>query len=443
VIAYWAAEAKPRPPPDAVAVDAKFDGIFDVGDRGRVLVLVDPEHPAQGGRRSTEAPGPAERVAFLQDLLEAAGWSHTIVHDRHDFATELRSGTYQVYLLDAADVHLAVQVQHELREAVYRGEGLVFTGAHDSRNGHLWDVVGVSFHDEPDWADGLDLLPSAVHAEGGTADFLHEERVLRASADDAVVIGYFSGGDRPALAKRDYGFGRTVYAGFDLVGQATAAGADKLFAETILGALDHVHGEAANLIAGGTLPVRFELSLTGEPAEGRLRFGGDPVLSVTDPGLLEVGDADVLEQAFALAHGEMLRFDYWLHLGEDVDVVRLHADVDRMIDGTAWHYGRLAQAFDIPSVPDIADIRAAVDTMQGSDWRSVAQQLANVERELERGRADRALTRLVNAAGHLERITGAAPDDIRRDLGWLMHHVARQVEAGPSPDDDPAAAGRK
>ena len=54
--------------------------------------------------------------------------------DEDAFTRELRSGGYSAYALFSEHEKLDEQVQDELREAVYRGEGLLVAGAHDQRN---------------------------------------------------------------------------------------------------------------------------------------------------------------------------------------------------------------------------------------------------------------------------------------------------------------------
>jgi len=70
----------------------------------------------------------------LEALLEANGWSYTIVIDEPAFTHELRSGGYLVYALFSEQQKLSSQQQKELREAVYRGECLIVAGAHDQRH---------------------------------------------------------------------------------------------------------------------------------------------------------------------------------------------------------------------------------------------------------------------------------------------------------------------
>jgi hypothetical protein len=82
------------------------------------------------------------RRAFLEALLDAEGWSYTVVTHAHAFAHELRTGGYASFLLLAERVKLDNQVSRELREAVFAGRGIVQAVAQDHRNHHLLEVFG-------------------------------------------------------------------------------------------------------------------------------------------------------------------------------------------------------------------------------------------------------------------------------------------------------------
>ena len=175
---------------------------------------------------------------YLETLLTDAGWSYTLVTDADSFTSEFRSGGYTTYLLLSEQVKLAEQVQDELREAVFRGEGLVVAGDHDQRNGRLDTPLGITYRGKEPDAVSVSVDDSTVHSGGFVANLVLDDKVSKADLAWATAVGQFTLGDNStltAVATHSYGQGRTVYGGFDLLAEATSAGQQSVLAELILG----------------------------------------------------------------------------------------------------------------------------------------------------------------------------------------------------------------
>ena len=213
--------------------------------------------------------------AYLETLLTDAGWSYTITTHAEDFTQELRSGEYLTYLLLSEHVKLDEPVQKELREAVYRGEGLIEAGSHDQRQGRIDEALGVIFRGKLSQVSGVELLESAVHPSGLTA-FGLTDRQLRADLDTAESIGQFLDDSgvltlNSAVTRADYGQGKSVYMGFDLLAEASLDGTlDNLYATLLLGALEHVYPTASTLPPSGVYPITLTLSNLGIATPGRV-----------------------------------------------------------------------------------------------------------------------------------------------------------------------------
>jgi hypothetical protein len=161
------------------------------GQQGRVLILLDDGHPKDNDPHGPKtAPTQTAQQTYLETLLEANGWSYTIVTDEHAFTRELRSGGYLVYALFSEQQKLSSQVQKELREAVYRGEGLVVAGAHDQRH-YLDDALGLKHKGKLSKAQGLVMPNDTVPSETVTIPFAFAEPVQRAELNGALTIGTF------------------------------------------------------------------------------------------------------------------------------------------------------------------------------------------------------------------------------------------------------------
>ena len=183
-------------------------GELTLGDRGRVLVLLDDSyHPrCQGGDRAASScgdpHGPAiassliDQRQFVETVFDEAGWDVTVVTDAPSFVRAFRSGGYTTYLLLSEHIKLSKQIQHELREAVFRGEGLMMAGAHDQRNHYLDDPLGVRFKGKQARVVGITMASSELHpaAEEG---LLLGEPVESIELVDATAVGFFELESRP------------------------------------------------------------------------------------------------------------------------------------------------------------------------------------------------------------------------------------------------------
>lgn len=79
-------------------------------------------------------------------------------------------------------------------------------------------------------------MESAVHA-AGEAVLVLPEQAIRVELDGASAVGAFAPPALPAVTLHDYGTGRAVFAGFDLLAEATLAGPDSLSASLLVQAL--------------------------------------------------------------------------------------------------------------------------------------------------------------------------------------------------------------
>ncbi|EDN72384.1 hypothetical protein BGS_0971 [Beggiatoa sp. SS] len=164
----------------------QIEATFNLGERGRILILLDSGHPDNNEPHGA-APSQTAQQDFLESLLEAIGWNYTLVTDAGAFTRELRTGGYLVYALLSEHDKLAEQVQKELREAVYRGEGLIVAGAHDQRH-HLDEVLGIKHKGQSPKALGFTFnhLDETL-----TTAFAFSNNVLRAELAGATSIGQF------------------------------------------------------------------------------------------------------------------------------------------------------------------------------------------------------------------------------------------------------------
>ena len=336
------AEFTLEPPP------INLSGVLEAGERGRLLVLVDPA--VEAGQKAEDphgpkgSPEPSAQRAWLEERLDEAGWSCTVVTDREAFATELRSAGYAAVALFNEAVKIAEADQRHLVEAVeHDGLGLLVAGMHDRRNGRIEAALGLENKGKLGQVDGLYLYDSEI----ATADqlaFAIDDQPLRFDLQGARSLGqYVQGGTdqgrseqrdgdpAAALTIFDHGQGRSIDAGFDLLLQAAAVGGDNDYGELLLSALGHLHPDTIVPRAGGVWPLHVGLVNEGMATPGRVVLELPVGVSVVDSGAATVIDG-ALVWPFNLAPGETLERDVWLRLPEQPTLLVLEA---RIQTGTA------------------------------------------------------------------------------------------------------------
>ncbi|MCA9485063.1 MAG: hypothetical protein KC553_15135 [Nitrospina sp.] len=128
-------------------------------------------HSHQNGNQVPETPYVYDQRAFLETLL--AGRSHTIVDTIDDFRMALLSGQYQQYLILSERVHLDQWSSESLREAAYRGEGVIYASGNIPVQEAVQEALGIYYHDGQHGApkdfvtgSGVALTDSPLSPEG-------------------------------------------------------------------------------------------------------------------------------------------------------------------------------------------------------------------------------------------------------------------------------------
>ncbi len=302
---------------------------LDVGSHGRLLILLDADE--SGVTPEPHGPSGAASLAaqrdHLETLLTTAGWSYTIVTSADDFALELRSGGYAGYLLFNEQVKLPNTVQKELREAVFRGEGLVVAGDHDQRNALLDDALGINFRGTQQVGsvsgEAVGTLPLTVTGSGAVIE----------SAGAEVLARYDSGG--PAITRHAFGTGAALYVGFDWLAEATSnpiSALDMLLDYSV----SEVHPAELPVVAGGVTPVTIQLENEGIATSVEVTLELPTGVTVVDAPEA-VSTAGTLTWILDLAEGEQRLLESWLRLPEGE--ITLTAHLRTGSEGTWVTYG--------------------------------------------------------------------------------------------------------
>lgn len=315
------------PPP--IRIDASMNG----GDRGRLLVLLDPAcadlDPAQADGAACDAdpygPGNAPPLPIqrehLEAVLEAAGWTFTIVTDAESFATEFASRGYEVFALFNEQLKLPEALQRDVVADIASGRGLLVAGNHDRRNGRLEEALGMKSLGKNLRIEKLVVQPFGEH-EGGEIPFnvAHWPNALR--LEGAEVLGEFElvqkgrkpAGNEPALTRNAHGDGTGSYAAFDWPAQSAAQGDDGELAGLLTATLDVTHPEPYAPIAGRVISLQLALQNEGIATPGEVHFALPPgVALVAGPESATVADG-IVRWPFTLAEAEQENATLWLQL---------------------------------------------------------------------------------------------------------------------------------
>lgn len=384
---------------------------------------------------SMDSTGPSVKSrAFLDSLLKGQGWSYGIVTDGKAFAEELRHGGYANFLLLAHQVKLENQVARELREAVFAGRGIVKAGAEDHRNHHLLEVFG---------ADMLGLQPHAMgllaHASAPfTAPepwFAVPARAVELRLNGGFAIAEYHGDRRQrthitAASAHQYGLGRTLLAGFDLLEQAQAEGISGAFAEFLVEALEYTRPEPKMVRPGMSVPVRWLLTNRGGAASVllNLEISGE---RITDPGQGTLLGPRELAFALDLSAESAQVLNFWWLLPWHSEPVRVEASLELRSGLQSEHYGVTFHDFAVAGLPDFADVEQLVSVRLALNegYPLVLEELQHAASLYLDGDVGKAVAHLLKAADRLSFIHEPEAKDIRVSLAWLIHRLGPEIPA--------------
>ena len=446
------------------------------GVRGRVLILLDApsrHHTWRGKHASSTAPPVAEQRAVLERMLTHAGWSFTIVTDTASFTRAFRSGAYVSYLLLTEHIRLPKQVQRELREAVYRGEGLLVAGNHMQ---HRWlrEALGVTpmgrhVHVHALQLDDTDIHPAAqaglavtddvwrVTLSGATALGTFQRHLWHDGsagddddaadadddaddddddADDDDDTSWRSSGHRldhvVAVAMQTYGAGTALYMGFNVLAEATVAGEESLFTGLFLQALDALQPAAPIALTDAVVPVHLTMNghgrvppvqaLVTAPEASRIvgveTTAGDAILPTETDIEWNVTPADGTHAALTL----------WLRLPHEPEPIEVTSLLNLRHGPAMQAYDRLRLTIEVEQRPGLAEARAMLTRLATQDavYLGAARHLEHAIRDLDRGHISQALHRLVQTTTSLSRARIPEAEAVRAAVAEAIRHVAQQ-----------------
>ncbi len=422
----------------------------------RVLVLVtchdDESEPDDRGNASNDDDDcddededgcAASRATFLDSYLTDAGVAHRIVTSTDDFETLFRSGRYNVYWISGGGEKLENVLAEEVREAVFRGDGLIVDGNHDSRNKILDEALGVKHVGQLAHNDHSVVVGGSVFANitfVGRGDAMRYE--LQGGSTHAT---FDSASGSPALVSNAYGRGHALGFAFGLASTLMHDSASSDLRRLLLTSVGLV-SPAVDVAdpAGGFVALDVELRNVGSEADVDLVLTVDAPVAIesTDPSA-DTANATTAVWKIHVIEGErrLVVAGVRLPSTQGLATVRLTAlrrDTDEVLAESELQIS----ARDMRAVRDdlVHDLSAlAVSSGKERSARDNAlTSIAHAVDAAETGRWDAAFEDLLKARDQLVRITSVSIAQPRTDVARLLRAVElRWFAAGASshPDD--------
>ncbi|WP_290538179.1 Ig domain-containing protein [Alcanivorax sp.] len=296
---------------------------------------------------SDGAPTALSQRRFLQQLLEEAGWSYTLVSTADDFVREFETGGYTVYGLFHEAVKIPESTQHELVEAVADGAGLLYAGYHDKRNGRLESALGISARGKLPKVRGIALGDSPIHAGEDSFSLALHGKPLRVQLNGANALAHYLPSGGVSVTDYAYGQGRGVYMGFDVLAEATVAGLESTQASLITHALDHIHPQALSPVAGKVIPLSLTLTNQGLPVAGQVSLILPSGTEAVDAGTGRLADDGSLLWPFHIEAGQEQQWQFWVRLPDQPGEIRLQGKIDVGTDQGLVEYGPVGTTLDV------------------------------------------------------------------------------------------------
>ncbi|MGR9116504.1 MAG: carboxypeptidase regulatory-like domain-containing protein [Gammaproteobacteria bacterium] len=405
---------------DVLAIGSVYGGLR-LTDVQKLPAANDPLGP-------NHVPDLATQRSTLERILTDAGWSYTITSSAEDFTRELRSGGYVTYLLLSEQIKLDETVQKELREAVYRGEGLIEAGSHDQRQGRIDEALGLKFQGKHPSMEGISLSQNDWTVLGD-ADFQLVDRTLKASLAGASMLGIFVDQGNltteTAMATFVYGQGRSLYMGFDLAAELALAGSSSLFESMLLDALSAVHPAELQAAEFGTYPLRVNLNNLGIATPGRVTLNLPEGVAVIDAGDAVV-DGPTLTWTFDVAEAETLIFDAWLKLPSGL--ASLSALVQSGVEPDWTDQATLTLDIVPETLVSVETVHQQAVTLTGNDYKQVQKYLDWAKADSEVGHWAEALAALLRAADALILVGNAESEMLRIQVAQAIRTIALNIE---------------
>ena len=456
----------------------KIDTVFNQLGKGRLLILLDgyKEHDDKDEHDNNDshndephgpkgAPSLAEQRLFLEAQLNAAGWSYTIVTDDDDFAVQMRSNGYVAYALFNEHEKLDKQVQQELRERIYSGEGLFVAGNHDERNHYLNAALGIEHKGKHSKASSFTFKPSPLGLSGEQV-LIVEDKPLRTELKGAEIVAEFNiiddhheidehsdknndGHDskddgeheahqysKAAVTSYQFGLGKSVYVAFDLLAHATSTQDPNLLDDLLNIGLLYTHPTNLNVIPTSVLPVRLTLTNEGIATPGQvvitLPEGVQIVDSMAGTHLNAQGQLVV---PFTLEEEQVFSSRFYVRLPATSGSFTFTASIQTGVEPEFEEYEVVNLIISRPLYSGLDEALVALNGVSNEHkyYKKALERLNKAQQYVLKNKIEYVLKELIKATDYLAKVTHDKVEEIRV---MVDHAIARYAALLPINDDE-------
>jgi len=377
----------------------------------------------------SNTPSLARQQAYLETLLTDNQKSYTLVTDTDAFTREFRTGSYTRYVLFSKQEKLAEQVQQELREAIFRGDGLLLAGGHDHRHNKLETTLGLKFKGELKHTEGIDIQLSSFPLTG-SSDWMFDGNAVKVSTQGAQVLAYYLGSSQMiALTRHRYGEGHSVFAGFDLLAQASQINAAPLFAELILASIQEIKPETTNTVVGAPVAMRLDLINMGIATPGQAMITIPDDTTILDAGLAQQV-SNRLFWTFDLATENTVEsaasLNFWLKLPAVEGNIEISSLIQVGTTPNLTDYTHLDLILDIDKAATLQEILQRPELQQKA-YKKIREDIEKAQEYLDKGQNDKALKYAIKATDHFDKKTLHQSKTIRLQLDHAIRVIAQQL----------------
>jgi len=410
------------------------------------------------------------RLQALEAVLDRLGVRYRIVRHAADFRSAFRSGRYNIYWLSRGAEELPENLAGELREAVYRGDGLLLEGGLEHDGHRLDELGGVTYVGKLDRnplpagegrvraktlndatgspptsspralnLDGPLFTPGRLPVQGDP---------IRLRVTDGLVQAHFDDG-APAIVSHDFGSGHVLTLAFDGVGNL-ATQTDAAWPAWAQQAFDALQPSAVPtpFLPRAYLPLQTHIQNQGQATDLRIETvlpAGFALLD-SNPAAADQGSGRWL-QALHLAVGQQPVTELGFRLPETFGVFE--------ITTTACSSGTNPVLREAHLSVEIANREALAKTLtdalktlklnrvDGKQRDHAVEAIREAQSAWKKADAETAIDRLLEAAEALRRIGGAGLSTELLQLDRLLQaaelqwkNLARPVCSGKKEEDD-------
>ena len=405
----------------------------------------------------SNAPLLSEQRSYLEEVLTSLGFSYTITVNSADFTRELRTGTYSNYALFSEQIKIDEQVQKELREAIYRGGNLLIAGDHDRRNEKLQTIFAAKIKGELDEPTSL-VVNEIEKYNANNLPITLKDKVSRIELRGAGIVAVYPGltackdDDKSdekdtdkdesdedehqgctllaaAIVHNNYGFGHSVYVGFDLLAQATMSVDDPLYYQLLSDVLKDTRADTSTIQTGDVVAISLKLVNQGISTPGQIKITLPEGSNIIDAGPAEAQTDGSLLWRFTLDEEATEILVFWLQLSDVAGVANIEGVLQTGVAPTFNDYDDLLLTLNViqsPTLQEVIDDLAQLVLLDENYKKAHEKLIKSLQYEAD-NKLEKSLKNALKAADKLDDIDDPQADAIRRKLGFAIRELEKAL----------------